>query len=127
MVKSLESSYRSSPYFEFYEDEIMEVFDREYEFLMDLNLHAGEVVADCLQLERSISFTDMYEKDPKLSKDCRYLIEAKGEVLYPFESYTQVFGEKHGFLNNLSILDLLFNEGTNSLDYLLAHRHLLGL
>ena len=41
-----------------------------------------------------------------------------GKKILVFEPYTQVFGKKHGFLNNLSILDLLFNEGRHALDYL---------
>jgi hypothetical protein len=49
--------------------------------------------------------------------DIRYLANGKKDVS-SFKPYTQVFGEKHGFINNLSILDLLFNEGRFALDYL---------
>ena len=124
MVKSLESSYRSSPYFEFYEDDVLEIFNKDHDFLLDLNLHAHEMVSQCLGLEATIRFTESYLEEWPGGEDYRYLAKAKGEPAYPLKKYTQVFENKHGFLANLSILDLLFNEGTNALHYLEAHRPL---
>jgi len=124
VIKSLESSYRSSPFFEFYEDDIMEVFDQNYDYLLDLNLKTAQVISDCLQLDHDPKFTEEYEVNPEGVNDFRHLIDAKHQPVYPFRAYTQVFEKKHGFIGNLSILDLLFNEGTNALDYLMAHRQL---
>ena len=62
--------------------------------------------------------TKIYEVRPEVYLDARFLVEAKKEKDWSMEPYPQVFEERHGFIPNLSILDLLFNEGTNALDYL---------
>lgn len=124
MIKSLESSYRSSPFFEYYEDEIMQVFEKQHDFLHDLNLHSYELVKDCLQLEQEFSITDTYSDTITDGEDYRFLANAKKMPDYNLKPYTQVFDNKHGFIGNLSVLDLLFNEGTNALDYLESHSHL---
>lgn len=116
--KSLQTAYRTSPFFEFYEDEIAPVFEKKHSFLYDLNLETIELVADCLQLDLNFKKTTVFEKEPTETIDFRPLIEAKKEKRHGFKNYTQVFINKHGFLENLSILDLLFNEGTNALSYL---------
>ena len=125
MIKSLESCYRSSPYFEYYEDEIIEIFEKKHTFLLDLNFYAHEVVNQCLQLENSISYTDRYVDTIDKATDFRYLAKAKGEPGYDLKKYTQVFDSKFGFISNLSILDLLFNEGTTAVQYLEDHKPLL--
>lgn len=124
-IRSLEASYRSSPYFEFYEDDLMYVLNKSHTFLLDLNLEAHGVISECLQLESNIKFTDTYEINPQEIHDLRFLVDAKREEAYDFEPYIQVFASKYGFLPNLSILDLLFNEGTNATNYLEQHRQLL--
>ncbi|MCP4883523.1 MAG: WbqC family protein [Flavobacteriales bacterium] len=117
-IKSFESSYRSSPFFEFYEDEVMQVFHKPYNYLLDLNMEGYEIVSSCLELENNITYTDSYQESNSNDKDFRFLADAKKEASYDLKSYTQVFDNKHGFINNLSILDLLFHEGTNALNYL---------
>ena len=64
-------------------------------------------------------------KGPHELYDLRFLIDAKKEPHYHLETYTQVFDNKYGFIANLSILDLLFHEGTNALTYLEAHGSIL--
>ena len=124
-IKSLESSYRSSPYFEFYEDDIMEVFEKPFTYLLDLNIKGHEIMSSCLQLDNNILYTDTYKEIYTDIEDYRFLVEAKKQPVYDFKSYTQVFDSKYGFIGNLSILDLLFHEGTNALTYLEAHARLL--
>ncbi len=124
MWRSLEASYRSSPFFEYYEDEIRPVFEKKHDFLMDLNFESLEVVNECLGLDMEYEMTQVYQPEP-YSHDFRHLVNAKSKKLYELQLYTQVFQNKHGFLGNLSILDLLFNEGTNALTYLEAHQSLL--
>ncbi len=116
--KSLESAYRTSPFFEFYEDELKPLFFQDIDFLLDFNLKCFEVVCDCLQIQIPTSKTIAFEKNINNKADFRGLVNAKNETPQSFESYTQVFGNKHGFISNLSILDLLFNEGPNALNYL---------
>lgn len=85
---------------------------------MDHNLTVFNSVCELLELNIEIEFTTEYEKSPR-QRDLRKLVEAKKEPDYVLEPYTQVFEAKHGFLSNLSVLDLIFNEGPNAADYLL--------
>jgi hypothetical protein len=117
--KSLEAAYRSSPFFEYFEDEIHPVFEKKYTFLVDLNFEAMDIVSKCLRMKFEYETTTEYfrEVDSNTILDFRTLADGKKDDS-KFETYTQVFDDKHGFLNNLSVLDLLFNEGRYALDYL---------
>ena len=117
--KSLEAAYRSSPFFEFFEDDLRPIFEKKYNFLLDLNFETLEIVSKCLRMKLEYSTTTEYfhEVDANEYKDFRALVNGKKDSS-SFESYTQVFGDKYGFINNLSVLDLLFNEGKYALDYL---------
>ena len=115
--KSLEAAYRTSPFFEYFEDNILPIFQKKHTFLMDLNLETMSIVSKCLRLEFDYTETDEYFHEVNDKIDFRNLVNGKKDTAV-FESYTQVFGGKHGYLNNLSILDLLFNEGRYALDYL---------
>jgi len=117
-LKSIEAAYRSSPFYEYYEDEIQTVFQSKHTFLLDFNLQCQQVILELLQLDLLCSKTEKYEEQVSHMKDARFLVNAKTKNKYVFDSYTQVFTEKHGFMSNLSILDLLFMEGTNALNYL---------
>ncbi|WP_108801763.1 WbqC family protein [Aquimarina sp. Aq107] len=116
--KSIESAYRTSPFFEYYEDEMIHLFEKRKDFLLDFNYECMEVIQDCLQLDVSYTKTLTYQKEVETVIDLRTLINAKKEKQYELSSYIQVFSDKYGFIPNLSILDLLFNEGTNALTYL---------
>jgi|SRR6218665_535918 len=115
--KSLEAAYRTSPFFEYFEDSLMPVFTKKHIFLMDLNLETMDIVSKCLGLPFVFEETVEYFHEVNEYTDFRNLANGKKDNAQ-FESYTQVFGEKFGFINNLSILDLLFNEGRFALDYL---------
>ncbi len=115
--KSLLSAYSTSPFFEFYRDELEALFKMKTTFIMDFNLKCFEVVCNCLQLDIQTSRTEIYQKLVTDKVDYRYLVNSKMEDP-PFDPYTQVFDNKHGFINNLSILDPLFNEGPNTVNYL---------
>ncbi len=84
---------------------------------MDLNFETFEIVNSCLGIDLSFSKTTEYFHTIKNENDLRYLVDGKKDTTQ-LESYTQVFDDKHGFINNLSILDLLFNEGRYAVDYL---------
>jgi WbqC-like protein family len=115
--KSLEAAYRTSPFFEYFEDDIRPVFEKKHNFMMDLNFHIMEILAQCLKMDFNYSKTAEYFHEAENLTDYRYLTNGKKDKS-EFEEYTQVFEEKHGFINNLSILDLLFNEGRYALEYL---------
>lgn len=114
--KSFEAAYRTSPYFEYFEDDIRPVFEKQHTFLMDLNFQIHEIISDCLGISLPYTKTEEYFKEASQT-DLRYLANGKKDENV-FDSYTQVFDDKHGFLNNLSILDLLFNEGRHAVTYL---------
>jgi len=116
--KSLESAYRTSPFFEFYEDELKPLFFKEATALLDFNLKCFDVICECLQIDIEPSKTTAFEKEVTNKTDLRYLVNAKNEITQNLDNYIQVFSIKHGFISNLSILDLLFNEGPNTLNYL---------
>jgi hypothetical protein len=116
--RTLETAYRTSPFFEFYEDDIKPLYTSKFNLLMDFNLKTIESIFDCLQLEMPISVTSSFEEEPKNKEDFRFLVSAKKKYKVSMEPYVQVFGDRHGFVPNLSILDLLFNVGPNTVDYL---------
>lgn len=115
-LKSLEAAYRTSPYFEFFEDDIRPIFEKKQEFLFDLNLQTHDIITECLGINLPYNKTEEYFKESTLH-DFRSLVNGKKDV-NTFDPYTQVFDDRHGFLNNLSILDLLFNEGRHAITYL---------
>lgn len=119
-LKSLQTAYRSSPYFEFYEDDIKAVFDKKHKYLLDLNLATQEFILDALQEESCIlNKTTEYHFIEEEIFDYRTLINAKKDIPFLLKPYTQMFDEKHGFIENLSILDLLFMQGPSASIYLL--------
>jgi hypothetical protein len=115
--KSLEAAYRSSPFFEYFEDEIAVIFNKKHHFLMDLNMETIELVSKCLRFDLKYSKTAEFFKEVPDFIDSRSLVDGKKDQNL-FEQYPQVFQEKVGFLSNLSVLDLIFNEGKFALDYL---------
>ena len=88
---------------------------------MDLNFETLAVISKCLRMKLEFATTTEYfhEIDNSIIKDFRFLVEGKKDVS-SFERYPQVFDDKYGFINNLSVLDLLFNEGKFTIDYLKA-------
>lgn len=116
--RSIEAAYRSSPFFEFYEDELHFLYHQEFTNLYDFNKKCFQVIMDCLNLEVETSETEVYHKTYSDLKDGRNLIVAKRKPSLTLPRYDQVFQEKHGFIPNLSILDLLFNLGPESAAYL---------
>ncbi len=116
--KSLEAAYRTSPFFEYFEDDIYPIFHKKQEFLMDLNLQIFDIICSCIGLKITYQKTEEYFKNLENAvTDFRWLANTKKDNTQ-IEPYKQVFDEKHDFLNNLSILDLLFNEGKYTLEYL---------
>ncbi len=119
--KSLENAYRSSPFFEFYEDYIAVIYNQKEQFLIDFLFKTIDLSFQLL--DRSITYTKTSDyhltyTDPK---DLRSLADFKRSSVPSMKPYIQVFDNKQGFIPNLSILDLLFNEGGNAISYLMAN------
>ena len=87
---------------------------------MEYNIGLMELVAKLLKIDLQISLTDSYKKeyDSATYTDFRSLIHPKKTSTHTFNPYMQVFGNKHGFIPDLSIVDVLFNNGRESLSYL---------
>ena len=111
------SAYGKAPYFEFFGAEMQQTLERRPAFLVDLCLETVTICLKYLQLDRSIQFTDTYEKLPKSPiRDLRGLIHPKKPFtqrsIYRAEKYFQNFGKE--FVPGLSVLDLLFSMGHES-------------
>lgn len=115
-LKSIQIAYRNSPFFEFYEDDLLPILTKNYKYLLDLNIETHLFITDALQIDNSFKKSQTYEENPL--NDFRYLANAKQELGIQFDSYIQMFDDKFGFIPNLSILDLLFMEGPNSSSFL---------
>ncbi len=117
--KSICTAYMSSPYFEFYEDDLYPFFRKKEKYLIDLNFKINQLVCSILEIEMSAQKTCKYIEHPQNILDLREVIHPKKELNMEFKAYTQVFSNKYGFIPNLSILDLIFCEGNNAMSYLL--------
>ncbi|MEP2937192.1 MAG: WbqC family protein [Gilvibacter sp.] len=115
--RSIQTAYRTSPYFEFYEDEFAPLYDNPPESLMQLNLTIFNLLVELLGIDSKIEHTASFQIEPSQT-DARFLINCKRNSQVSFTPYLQVFETSHGFLENLSVLDLLFNEGPNAITYL---------
>ena len=120
--KSIQTAYSGSPFFEFYQDDFWSLFNKKQKYLMDFNFKCLEVIYDSLQMPFEFNETKVFEKAQPDYKDFRFLVESRKERELPLQPYVQVFDNKHGFIPNLSILDLICNEGPNALMYLEAQQ-----
>lgn len=75
--KSLLSAYRTSPFFEYYEDELQPLFEMKTDFILDFNLKCFETITECLQLDVHTSKTEIYQETPTDTSDFRFLVHAK--------------------------------------------------
>ncbi|HET8837624.1 MAG TPA: WbqC family protein [Flavobacteriaceae bacterium] len=116
--RSLQTAYRTSPFFEYYEDDLVSLYEKPVTYLLDFNYRCLEVISSLLSLDFNYSKTEKFSENPENCIDLRKLIIAKRQNARDQKRYQQVFADKHGFLKNLSILDLLFNEGPQATDYL---------
>lgn len=117
--RTIFSAYNSSPFFEFYKHDLKPFFEQQWKFLLDLNLSIHDTICDLLEMENKVILTPGFEVVPENTLNLREAISPKTHRIpadehFKAAKYTQVFSEKFGFVPNLSILDLLFNEGPNS-------------
>ena len=112
---ALVSAYRMSPFFEYYEDDFAPFYEKKYEYLLDFNENLRELICNLIDINPRVILTEEYI--PNTENDFREVIRPKHEEEDPSfmpVPYYQVFREKFGFIPNLSIVDLLFNMGPES-------------
>tara|TARA_X000001036_G_scaffold437065_1_gene481567 strand:+ start:1192 stop:1797 length:606 start_codon:yes stop_codon:yes gene_type:complete len=115
--KSFQISYRSSPFFEYYEDKLIDLYKRREKYLCDFNLKSIDIISEMLKINLEYVFTKKYEDNYSNKLDYRKNCK-KIDSKYKINKYTQVFESKHGYIENLSVLDLIFNEGPNAVNFL---------
>lgn len=106
--RSIESAYRNSPFFEYYEDQFRPFYEKKYDFLFDFNMELLEALFKWSKKKIEIRFTDEYKAELTDSSDYRQNFHPKKNVQI-IKPYHQVFADKHGFIPDLSAIDLLFN------------------
>lgn len=111
--RSIESAYSSSPFFEYYADDFRPFYENKWKYLWDFNWEIMQKILHLLDFQSNIKLTDTYI--PVVKNDMRDVIHPKKESLIFSERYYQVFEQKNGFLADLSIIDLLFNMGNESI------------
>lgn len=115
--KSIKTAYQSSPYFEYYEDKLIKLFENKKKFLLDFNIKSIKIILDILKTEKAYSLNKEYIKNPE-EVNFREKFSAKIPSEYEMDEYYQTFSDKMGFLNDLSIVDLICNKGPESMTYL---------
>jgi len=116
---ALQSAYGESPFFEYYQDDVRPFFEKRWDFLLDFNEQIRQTLCELIDIQPRVAFTEDYQ--PLADNDYREAIRPKHTAPDPDfvpRPYYQVYQQKHGFLENLSILDLLFNMGPESIFYL---------
>ena len=126
---ALQSAYGESPFFDYYQDDIRPFFEQRWDFLLDFNEAIRAKMCELIDIQPKVSLTDSWSDISHSSLhtlhssiiDLRETIRPKhpgADLDFEAKPYYQVYRQKHGFLPNLSILDLLFNMGPESIFYL---------
>lgn len=118
---AIESAYNSTPFFEYYKDDFRPFYEQKYTFLADFNEELCRLICQLIDMEPDMERTPEYKTEfAAHESDFREIIHPKKDFRLTDPEFTprpyyQVFEARHGFLPNLSIIDLLFNMGPESL------------
>jgi len=117
---AIQSAYNSTPFFEYYEDDFIKFYEQKYNFLFDFNESLRILITKLLDIEPQVAYSSAYKTDfhPNEIDNREAIHPKKNAVINSFKPYYQVFESKFGFQPNLSIIDLLFNMGPESILFL---------
>ncbi|SCW47838.1 WbqC family protein [Mucilaginibacter sp. NFR10] len=116
--QSLQACYRRSAYFEFYEDDFAPFYEKQITYLFDYNEELLNLLLKLAKIKTELNYTDEYQPEYPNLHDFRFSIHPKKESEIQQKPYFQVFEDRKGFMKNLSIIDLLFNQGPQTINYL---------
>jgi len=116
-LRAMTSSYAKSPFFQFYVEDIEKILLKNHKFLLDLNNDLLNKCLEIVEIKKCISYTYSFEPVNTKENDYRFRISPKVSSKYIPRPYIQVFSQD-GFIPGLSILDMIFNLGPGSADYL---------
>ena len=125
--QALQSAYGDSPFFEYYADELRPFFELHWKYLLDFNEAIREKICEFIDIQPHVAYTTEFLSPTDMSLQTSDITDFRTSInpKHPGEDadflphrYYQVYEQKHGFLPNLSILDLLFNMGPESIFYL---------
>lgn len=115
--RAIMTAYNSTPFFEYYEDDLRPFYEKEWQFLFDFNNEIQQKIIELLDINTNICFTTDYKHEYTDAIDLRNSISPRQQQNnsdFEAKPYYQVFDQKFGFLPNLSIIDLLFNMGNEA-------------
>jgi hypothetical protein len=124
--RAIESAYNKSPFFLYYRDDFEHLFQNPPRLLIDFNLTAINLCCKLIETKPEFTFTEAFRKKVINRLDLRHSIMPKQAVKHAYsisewEPYVQVFSDRQEFMPNLSILDLIFNLGPDTVSYLTRH------
>lgn len=117
---ALQSAYGESPFFEYYQDDIRPFFEKHWEFLLDFNEAIRLKMCELIDIQPNVSYTKEFVSEENMAsfRDVICPKHPQDDPDFTPRRYYQVYEQKHDFLPNLSILDLLFNMGPESIFFL---------
>ena len=117
--RTIDAAYSNSPFYLYYKDDLQVFFNRRFRFLLDYNMEITYTIFRLLGITAELYLTKEYSHQPDDIKDLRNALTPKTPAdISLFTPYPQVFEERHGFIHDLSVIDLLFNEGPAALSVL---------
>ena len=115
--RCLEAAYRKTPYFEYYFPYLEKAFSTRFDRLVDLNEFCLKFILKVLKINKEVIYTDDFEPISD-KEDNRIKLSKWSPDSTDFPKYYQVFSDRQPFVSNLSVIDLIFNEGPEAINYL---------
>ncbi|MBP7496470.1 MAG: WbqC family protein [Bacteroidales bacterium] len=116
--RTIETAYNSSPFFLYFKNEMEVFYKKKIKYLLDFNTELLNYLLSNLDIKKNIEFSCSYIENSNNSEDYRFDTNSKKNIDFNFKAYYQVFAEKFEFIPNLSIIDLIFNLGTDAKTYI---------